>query len=235
MIKKDVCSYLIENFSDKTEPISILSKSDKGKVLVNDETSAYSYDKITKQVYGYIKYPTSADALFVNNKIILFTEFKSGFKRNISKETLNYNMLTCPSDSAKICRDYAKLLIEKGRLETDELLDSIKFKAIESYITLEKKILPSCSDFLNDVHLRVIFCVVVDDYIDSMEDTLTELASKPSSTNTFSRVKSSLLRFVNLKTFDNEDYFYDEIKVLSPYEYKKYLNSINEESGGSLF
>ena len=88
---------------------------------------------------------------------------------------------------------------------------------------------------MNDVHLRVIFCVVVDDYIDSMEDTLTELASKPSSTNTFSRVKSSLSRFVHLKTSDNKDYYYDEIKVLSPYEYKKYLNSINEESGGSLF
>lgn len=234
MIKKDVCSYIIDNFFDKTEPISILSKSDKGKVLVNDETSAYNYDKITKQVYGYIKYPTSADALLVNDKIILLTEFKSGFKRNISKETLDYSMLTCPDDDAKICRDYANLLLDKGKLETEELMDSIKFKAIESYITLDKKILPLCNDFLNDRHLRVIFCVVVDDYIDSMEDTLTELAAKPTSCNTFNRVKSSLLRFVNIKTSDNEDYYYDEIKVLSPYEYKRYLNSIKEVDAGSL-
>lgn len=43
--------------------------------------------------------------------------------------------------------------MDKGNLETAELLDSIKFKAIESYLTLEKKLLPLCMDFPNDKQL----------------------------------------------------------------------------------
>ena len=31
-------------------------------------------------------------------------------------------------------------LIDKGKFETKELLDSLKFKAIESFVTLEKKL-----------------------------------------------------------------------------------------------
>ncbi len=89
--------------------------------------------------------------------------------------------------------------MDKGNLETAELLDSIKFKAIESYLTLEKKLLPLCMDFPNDKRVRVIFCVVM-------------------------IIKAALSRFINLKTSDNKDYFYDEIKVCSPYEYTRYIS-----------
>ncbi len=114
--------------------------------------------------------------------------------------------------------------MDKGNLETAELLDSIKFKAIESYLTLEKKLLPLCMDFPNDKRVRVIFCEVIDDYVDSMEDTLAELARKPSASNTLTIIKAALSRFINLKTSDNKDYFYDEIKVCSPYEYTRYIS-----------
>lgn len=225
MIQKDLCNYITSEFSDYLEPISLLSKSTEGKVLVKDERKLYNFDKITEKVYNNLKVPSSADALFATSKELLFTEFKSGFKRKISEETIDYNKLTCPDDNTKICKDYAKLLIDKGKLETKELLDSLKFKAIESFVTLEKKLFAFCpASVPENKHIKVIFCVVIDDYIDSMEDTLTELADKPSASNTLTNVRASLSRFVGLKTSDGQDYFYDEIKVLSPYEYTQYIN-----------
>ena len=225
MIQKDLSNYIISEFSDYLESISLLSKSTEGKVLVEDERELYNFDKITEKVYNNIKVPSSADALLITDKELLLTEFKSGFKRKISKETIDYSRLTCPDDNMKICKDYAKLLIDKGKLETRELLDSLKFKAIESFVTLEKKLFPLCEgDLSGNKRVKITFCVVVDDYIDSMEDTLAELANKPSVSNTLCDVKSSLSRFTGLKTPDGMDYFYDEIKVFSPYEFRQYIN-----------
>lgn len=223
MISKDLYTYITNAFADDLESISVLSRSTQGKVLVDDSRKLYNFDNITEHVYNNIKVPSSADSLLVTNKIVLLTEFKSGFKRKISKESIDYTKLTCPSDETKICSDYGALLIEKGKLETAELLDSIKFKAIESYITLEKKLFPLCDSC--DCKLRIVFCVVVDDYVDNMEDSLLELAKTPYSNNTYTSVKESLSRLVNIKTQDMEDFYYDEVKVLSPYEYKMYISS----------
>lgn len=225
MIQKDLYTYITNNFTDDLEPISSLSKSTQGKVLVNDNRCLYNFDKITEKVYNYTKIPSSADSLLVTDKVILLTEFKSGFKRKISRENIDDDKLICPDDTTKVCKDYGNLLIAKGNLETRELLDSIKFKAIESYVTLEKKFFPLCSTLSHDNKLRVIFCVVIDDYVDSMEDSLLELANVSYASNSFTDIKSSLSRFVNLKTQNNEDFYYDEIKVLSPYEYQQYLSS----------
>ncbi|MDE5910110.1 MAG: hypothetical protein K2H52_15410 [Lachnospiraceae bacterium] len=225
MVQKDLCNCITSEFSNYLEPISLLSKSTEGKVLVRDERKLYNFDKITQKVYNNTKVPSSADALLISSRGLLLTEFKSGFKRKISEETIDYSRLTCPDDNTKICKDYAKLLIDKGKLETSELLDSLKFKAIESFVTLEKKLFSLCSGGITEnKHVKVIFCVVIDDYIDSMEDTLTELADKPAVSNTLSNVRLSLSRFVGLKTTDGKDYFYDEVKVLSPYEYTRYID-----------
>lgn len=92
-------------------------------------------------------------------------------------------------------------------------------------MTLEKKFFPLCRTLSGNAKLRIIFCVVIDDYVDNMEDSLLELANVSSSSNTFTNIKSSLSRFVNMKTQTGEDFYYDEIKVLSPYEYQQYLSS----------
>lgn len=225
MVDKDLHAYVSCAFFDLLEPISVLSKSDAGKVLVDDKRVCYNFDKITEKVYPNAKPPSSADALSITNKMVLFTEFKSGFKRKISRETLDYNQLKCPQDESKTCTDFAKILISKMDLETKELLDSLKFKAIESYITLEKKLLPLCPPLASKNKLRTVFCVVIDDYVDNMENTLLELSGAHSSSNAFANVKSSLSRFINLKSADNNDFYYDEIKVLSPYEYQQYIST----------
>ena len=233
MIQKDLCGYITTMFSEKLVPISELSESDKGKVLVDDERKSYNFDKITEIVYDNKKVPASADALLATDKEVLLTEFKSGFKRKISKKNLDYSRLTCPDDKTKVCKDYGNLLIDKGNLEVEELLDSLRSKAIESYTTLEKRILPLCDDLLESKRARLVFGVVVDDYIDSMEDTLTELAGIRSTTNTVTIVKEALSRFVGLVDVENKDYYYDEVKVFSPYEYGRYINRFFKVGYGS--
>ena len=121
MIQKDLYTYIINNFEEFLEPISSLSKSKDGKILVNDDRVLYNFDNITKKAYNYKKVPASADSIIVTKNTVLLTEFKSGFKRKISEETIDYNKLTCPYNSSKICKDYGDLLISKGNMETNEL------------------------------------------------------------------------------------------------------------------
>lgn len=226
MTSKNLYKHITDSFPADLKTISELSKSSAGKSLVNNEKKLYDYDSITKKVYHEIKVPSSADALLVTDRQILLTEYKSGFKRHISKKTLDYSQLTCPDDPSKICHPYADLLVDKGNLECDELLDSLKFKALESYITLEKKLFPLCNDNPNNKKTKLIYSVVIDDYVDSMEDTLTELASTSSDTNSFSNIRNSLSRFVGLSDTTDEDYYYDEIKVFNPHEYNCYITPL---------
>ena len=53
-----------------------------------------------------------------------------------------------------------------------------------------------------------------------MEDTLNVLAKKTSDTNTITSLRQSLSRFC--KTAE-KDYYYDEIKVFSSYEFKNFV------------
>lgn len=59
--------------------------------------------------------------------------------------------------------------------ENDELVASIRTKAIESYITLEKHVFPLCRD--SDGQKRLRYVAVIDaDSVDGIEDTLADLA-----------------------------------------------------------
>lgn len=224
MVSKDIFSYITQNYEDNLDSITKLSETGRGQSLVIDERELYNFDDITTILYNNIKCPTSADSLLVTKRIVEFVEFKSGFHKKITKKNCDYSKLSCLSDNSKTCMGYADLLFKKQDLETDELLDSLKMKAIESYMTLEKKILPKCESYADTMHIRLVFCVVVDDYIDVMEDTLNELANETSDSNTITQVKSSLSRFVNHKDTAGNDYLYDELKVLSPHEFILHMN-----------
>lgn len=230
MIQKDVCKYVASLYKDNyMESITLLSKPNNGKSLVEDERCEYNFDNITKAIYSNRDVPASADALFVSDKIVLFTEFKTGFKRKITYDNLDYSKLSCPKFPNITCDEYGKLLIDKSKLEVSELLDSLKFKAIESYITLEKYILPHCLD-ISEKRQRVVFCVVIDDVVDDLEDGLLELSNEISENNSFSNVKSSLERFVSVPLNDDDSFFYDEVIVKSPYDYKKYISKFMDET-----
>ena len=62
------------------------------------------------------------------------------------------------------------------------------------------------------------------DYVDSMEDTLSELADGNVGTNTFKQVRDSLSRFIGLESQDGGNFYYDKVEIMSPYEYQKYIS-----------
>ena len=229
MITKDIGSYMSAAYNVDLKSITELSESKKGISLISDERKLYDYDEITKRLHNYVKYPTSADSVLVKGKLVAFVEFKSGFKKKITKKNFQLNKLTCPYDKKKewICKEYGKMLLDKLDLESEELLDSIKMKAAESYITLEKKIVPHCEDIAYGKKIQLLYWVVVDyedSAIDVLEDTLTELGKTSAEDNPISDIKKSLDRFVGQKDVNNQGYYYDEIEVFTPENFVRKLD-----------
>jgi hypothetical protein len=105
------------------------------------------------------------------------------------------------------------------------LIAAIRLKAIESYITIEKQVLPLCITSKTQKPLRIIFTVVIDeDGIDSMEETLAELAGvKTVRDNYFFSIKQALSRLNKQTSMDGSTYYYDAIEVLSAQDYSNQL------------
>lgn len=218
MVSKDVKSYLMDNYADCHDKVSDLSKSGDDKVLVEDERRLFNFDRITKTIYQK-KYPESADAIYATDKKIFFVEYKCGFKKKINQENFDKSLMMCPDDNEKYCKEYANLFIKMKKKESEILRHSIHMKAIESYMTFFKEIEPNSQE--DNKAKSLIYCVVVDDYVESMEDILTDLAEKTSQNNTITSLRQSLSRFVKN---GRKDYYYDEINVFSPYEFKRFLD-----------
>ena len=128
-----------------------------------------------------------------------------------------------------ICKDFWSCFSKLQKANRKELIYAIRIKALESYITLEKQILPLCQDTTADVKLKLI--VVIDvDAVDSMEDTLSDLAVKePPEGNSISDVRKALLRLTNLHDADDNTYLYDCIEVLSAQDYLSKLKAKNNK------
>lgn len=217
MITKDIKSYLFNNYSNYLESISDMSKSDNDKCLVNDERKLYNFDKITKEIYDK-KTPESADSLYASDKKIYFVEYKSGFKKRITKDNFDRKQMLCYRDNKTYCEEFAKLFLKNQKNEDKILRNSIQFKAVESYMTFMEEIASKSEDDTKSKSL--IYCVVVDDYVENMEDILNGLAKKTSETNTITSLKQALSRF---RKNQSKNYYYDEIKVFSPYEFKEFV------------
>ncbi|MBR5598294.1 MAG: hypothetical protein IKW30_12960 [Lachnospiraceae bacterium] len=217
MITKDIKSYLLNNYSNYLETISEMSKSDNGESLVNDERKLYNFDKITEEIYTN-KTPESADSLYVSDKRVYFVEYKSGFKKRITKDNFDKKQMLCYKDNQTYCEEYGKLFFKNQKREDKILRNSIQFKAIESYMTFMEEIMPKSED--DGKGKKLVYCVVVDDYVENMEDILNGLAGKSSETNTITSMRQSLSRFGKTP---KKNYYYDEINVFSPYEFKKFV------------
>ena len=105
----------------------------------------------------------------------------------------------------------------------NELILSIRIKTVESYITLEKIIFPCCRS--SDEAMSLQFLVVIDeDSVDGMEDTLADLAGVSKvKDNAYSSIRTSLKRFIHCKDNSGNQYFYDDVKVLSVTDFKNHL------------
>lgn len=223
MLTKDLLSYAENNWGCFKATVSVISENDHTHVpLVTGDEVLFHFDKISDALYTQEKAPTSADGLKVTSKCVEFIEFKSGFKRKITKYNFDEKRGWCEAGE-QVCAQYWELFFKEQDKEIAELISSIRFKAIESYITLEKHIIPKCQQ--SNVHIPLKFVVVIDeDDIDNMEDILAGLAGKANiKGNRFSSIRNALRRLTGQRDVDGNEYYYDDIDVLSAKDFSNQL------------
>lgn len=223
MLTKDLLSYAETSWGNFKATVSVISENDHTHVpLVTGDELLFHFDKISEALYTQEKAPTSADGLEVTSQCVELIEFKSGFKRKITKNNFDEILGRC-EDGNKVCALYWNLFFKEQKKEISELISSIRFKAIESYITLEKHIFPKCQQ--TDVHIPLKFVVVIDEEeIDNMEDTLAGLAGKDDvKDNHFSAIRSALRRLIGQRDAGGSEYYYDSIEVLSVRDFSNHL------------
>ena len=208
MTAKDVAAYANKRWVFYRKTAEKLSEDDPGIPLVDNKTLMYCFDDIVGSLFSKNK-PASVDVLHImKDRTILLIEFKRGFDRVFLRDN---------EESGK--NDQNKL----KKKELAELRTSLQMKAVESYIVLEKRIFPLCDDCEKKRRLR--YWVVVDiPPINTTGAILESLALKKNSqSNPFANLEQSLRRFRSQRDALNQDYFYDEIKVISFQEFSKYL------------
>lgn len=223
MTQKNLEAYIISKWGPPTKTVSqISSRGDSGS-LVSSEEKMYCFDDICKKIYVPHSLPTSADGLVFHPKYIELIEFKSGFKEIISKDNFDKEKAKC-SCKGDICKDFWREFRRARKLEKDDLIDSLRIKAIESYITLDQRLFPFCED-LPEKQLRIKLTIVIDaEETDTIEDTLAILAGKkPGKENQLKRIRDTVSRLQCQEDIYGHRYFYDDIEVVSALEFQKRL------------
>jgi len=218
MISKDVKSYADSNWGHFLSPITDLSKSETGVSLVTSPNQLYNFDDISKSLYAPGKAPTSVDGLDVSATDIQLVEFKSGFKQRVTKQNFDPVQGRC-LDANKVCEEYWMLFFQNQKANIHALISSIRFKAVESYITFEKQVFPLCQDVGMSIPIKLVV-VIDEDEVAGIEDTYSELAGNAETRdNHFSAIRKALRRLTDLHDANGATYFYDSIEVLSVQDY----------------
>lgn len=216
-------TYFNQNWNTKKfrRTVTKLSKSDKGKSLVISKFEMFNFDAIIRFV-SKPEQPSSVDGVYFYNGNLHLVEFKTGFYQKIRKGRFDFDEKEAKCLHIKsICDDYWKQFTERQDREIDILYDSLKLKALETYLFLEKKIgfIKNKSD-----PGRVILSIVIDvNGIDGMEAGLSELAD---SNDSIDNVKKSMHRFKNQRDINDDIYCYDEINVYSNVGFSSIINTL---------
>ena len=229
MITKNLPAYAGQKWADCLASVTLLSGNHRngGDPLVEHEKELYDFDKICEALFKEqkAKKPTSADALDVSPKVVRVVEFKSGFQDKISRENFDKEKAKCDV-TGQLCEECWKLRSALRKAQTNELYDSIRAKALESLLTLEKKVLPLCADSPRPI--KLFYVVVIDaDPTDKMEDILADLGTRKrpdKTTNLLNQVHCALSRLVGVRDADKNTYCYDEVEVFTPQKYKALLD-----------
>ena len=117
MMDKVIKDYFEEHWKNDyfLDTVTDLSKREGrgiGSLVKNDRFKFYNMDKICKAVFKESQVPTSADAINITDKEIEVIEFKSGFKRNITKENFDKNLMLCEKAGNIFCDEYGSLFFE---------------------------------------------------------------------------------------------------------------------------
>ena len=221
MTTRNLEQFAIMNWSEHIRSVKKISENTNGVSLVDSDTKIFSFDEIVKCTFPHRDLPTSADGIDFKKDEIYVVEFKSGFKQKITKDKFDESKAKCDI-TKKVCGDYWGVFWENQSLKKDQLIDSIKLKAIESYMILEKHYFPQCSC---DKEKKLVFIAVIDeDGVDGIEDSMAEVAGvEVKSENCFKSIKQALNRLTNRSDINGSTYLYDKVLVKSVVEYKKTL------------
>lgn len=227
MIQKNVEKYASENWGTYRKTITECSKpSEKSNPILECDDTIYCFDDICKSMYEEKNLPASVDGINFEKNEIQFIEFKTGFKDKITREGYAKSELAICERTGEICEWYWGEFFKRRDKEKEELISSLKIKALDTYLIFDKRIFPSCDDYpAKKVNLRLIIVLDVDP-LENMEETLEELAGKEASNENWVRkVKQSLKRFLREKDAQGQDYLYDCVEVYSVQEYYKFLSA----------
>lgn len=214
--------YLEENFQAYLEPVSEICKNTRGAAQpLNSSCPMYNFDKISAAVTSKLGF-SSADALRLQRNSIDLIEFKTGFRRNTTKENWDPKESKCYRDSTIDCEPFQDLFLKNVELELKVLRDSIRNKAIDSYITWDKCIMSQISI---DHPIVLNYIVVIDgDDTDRIEDILSSVANKKAPrTNELARLKQSLSKYAGNKSPNKAPYGFNSINVYTFREYQQQL------------
>ena len=218
MITGDLYQYAQENWSQYRASVTELSKNNKQKALVESDTELFNFDEICRALFPQDGLPASVDAIAFTEKEVTLIEFKTGFHRKTTKRSFPLEKCRCPEDNGKICKVYWELFFKEQKQEVDALISSVRLKAIESYLALEKKILPKCPPA--DQAMPIRYIVVIDEEaVDSMEDTLAVLSGQEAQDNHFSEIRRALKRLNHQSDANGNGYYYNNITVLSAQDF----------------
>lgn len=227
MVTKNLPQYATEKWEDYIISVTEASKSQSGTPLVTSDADIYCFDGICKDLFQGRDASTSADGLRFRNGNIELVEFKSGFKQRVTKEKFDPEVGACKkTNPPSICEDYWNTFWDLQSKKRTELIESIKLKAIESYIVLEKHVFPKCANWEDGKKSQLILTVVVDeDGVDGIEDILAEAAETDLQTdNCLSSIRQSLKRLVKRQDANGDSYFYDHIQVFSAKDFVNYIS-----------
>lgn len=223
MITKDLSSYAKANWTTRyLKPTSELSADANGVPLVRSNVKMFWFDGIVGDLFPSNKKnpnstkekPKSADALYLRggkNKTIYLIEFKRGFGGLLTKESRT-------KDERKSADD---------RLE--EMNSSLRMKAIESYVILERAFFPFCEN-AEGTGTRLFYWVVIDrGPLGGMENALTfSESSTLSRSNPPAQIGDALRRLQQCMKVDgiSKPYIYDCIEVMYADEFEKRLRKV---------
>lgn len=216
-------TYFNQNWNKKDfrGTVTKLSKSDNGKSLVKSELEMFNFDAIMRFVSDP-EQPSSVDGIYFSNGNLHLVEFKTGFYQKIQKGRSDFNEITAKCDAIdSICDKYWNEFTKRQKKERQILFDSLKLKALETYLFLEKKI-----GFVKNKadSGRVILNIVIDENgIDGMFSGLAEVAN---SNNSIDSVQKSMRRFKSQKDINENIYCYDEINVYSNVGFSSIINTL---------
>lgn len=223
MIEKDIERYASANWGELMKTVTELSTGGKDrKPLVENERKFYHFDQICKMLSGEkTDLPTSADGMSITAKKVCLIEFKSGFVQKITKNNYDKKKMTCKKTKEE-CADYRDLFFKHKETEREELLSSLRQKAVESYLLLEKQILPRCPE--GGKRLLNYLVVIDDDPVNEEEDILADMAGVGVDDNRVTAIRSSLRRLVGRLDADGNIYCYDKIEVHTAANFNRMLD-----------